>query len=113
MCLSRESAREVPKLRRILAQTVRRKAAERQGEVKRKSNIITTASGAYKVTFKAKRKTKKKPRKQSSARVSSLAAKWLKYALEPPLDGPLIVPSPVMATLCASVLSQDETKGQR
>ncbi len=65
-----------------------------------------------------KRKAKpKRPRKQSSSRVSSLAAKWL-GRMEPYIPEAFVLETDGLRirdlrALCASVLSQDETKGQK
>lgn len=62
---------------------------------------------------------KKKVRKQSSSRLSTLASKWLRRAEAVDqrifVSGRIYITIPIkdLKSLCASVLSQDETKGQR
>jgi len=95
MCVSRESAREVPKLRRILAEAIRREKAKRQGKVKRKA----------------------KPRKQTRPKVSRLASKWLSVISSNAKERTPITLSlremREVARVCASALGQDELRGQK
>jgi len=62
-----------------------------------------------------------RPRKQTSSRVSTLAARLMRKARRDvkwnethgfPWDKNVLVESADLITLCASVLSQDETRGQ-
>ena len=66
------------------------------------------------------RRAKLGPRKQSSTRVSSLAASWLRvvraFAKEHGKqwqEQAMTIRASHLASLCASVLSQDETRGQK
>jgi len=69
---------------------------------------------------KPKTKPKKTPRKQSSSRMSSLASRLLnrlgdmpgQYMIRNQEEGTMVRAWEIRS-LCASVLSQDEAKGQR
>lgn len=58
---------------------------------------------------------KTRPKKQTSSRKSTLAAKWMAEARESESVGHelIMVPTRVLKSLCASLISQDETKGQK
>jgi hypothetical protein len=62
----------------------------------------------------ARRKTVRRPRKQSSPRTSTLAGRLMRFAQEMHLLGfeNAVVSVRELKTLCASVLSQDEQRGQ-
>ena len=53
-----------------------------------------------------------RPRKQSSSRASAIAGRWLANLQLRDLEN-WMIPAKELKTLCASVLSQDETKGRR
>lgn len=57
--------------------------------------------------------TKRRVKKQSGNRAASIAATWLRRCQAYGRGGQVTLPVATLKTLCASVLSQDETKGKR
>lgn len=55
----------------------------------------------------------KKPRKQSGDKASALAGNFMRVLRKRKNTDHFIIAREDLATLCASVLSQDETKGKR